>query len=104
MSTLLTRQPRSSSQLHTDFQQLVISGNASEWTLFCAIFKKSELLLRMFSYHKAWKILGLHPLCALLFTAGYALREYGAYNYLYEHNNTTLIIFVVSQVLIYVCP
>lgn len=66
--------------------------------------KTSDLLTRMFSYYKAWKVIGLHPLCALLFTVGYALREYGAYHYLYEDNNTTLIIFVVSQVLIYVCP
>ncbi|KAI0472989.1 hypothetical protein GGR56DRAFT_697839 [Xylariaceae sp. FL0804] len=25
--------------------------------------------------YKAWKLIGLHPLCAVLFTAGYALRD-----------------------------
>ncbi|KAI0402891.1 putative RTA1 domain protein [Xylaria palmicola] len=53
--------------------------------------------------YKCWKLVGLHPLCALLFTAGYALREYGAYNYIYTGTNV-LIIFVLSQVFIYVCP
>lgn len=56
-----------------------------------------------FSRYKSWKLIGLHPLCAVLFTAGYALREYGAYNYIYV-NNTVLIIFVLSQVFVYVCP
>lgn len=36
---------------------------------------------------------------------GYALREYGAYNYLYrEDSSSPLILFVLSQVFIYVCP
>lgn len=54
------------------------------------------------SLYKSWKLLGLHPLCALFYTAGYALREYGVYNYLYSFEN--LIIFILSQVLIYICP
>ncbi|KAI0010165.1 putative RTA1 domain protein [Xylariaceae sp. FL0662B] len=52
--------------------------------------------------YKCFKLIGLHPLCAVLFTAGYALREYGAFNYLYNTQN--LIIFILSQVFIYVCP
>ncbi|KAL2264436.1 hypothetical protein VTK26DRAFT_1 [Humicola hyalothermophila] len=56
-------------------------------------------------HYKAWRLLGLHPLCAVLFTAGYALREYGAYNYLYsETDSMPLIMFILSQVFIYVCP
>lgn len=55
--------------------------------------------------YKAWKLVGLHPICAVLFTAGYALREYGAYNYLYDRaTKLPLIIFVLSQVFIYICP
>lgn len=53
-------------------------------------------------HYKCLKPIGLHSLCAVLFTAGYALREYGAFNYLYSNQN--LIIFILSQVLIYVCP
>ncbi|KEF54477.1 uncharacterized protein A1O9_09644 [Exophiala aquamarina CBS 119918] len=34
--------------------------------------------------------------------AGYALREYGAFNYLYSDSN--LIVFILSQVFIYVSP
>ncbi|KAL9109406.1 MAG: hypothetical protein Q9227_005913 [Pyrenula ochraceoflavens] len=55
--------------------------------------------------YKAFKLIGWHPVCAVLFTAGYALREYGAYNYIYDNTtNTPLIIFILSQVFIYVCP
>ncbi|KAI1195907.1 putative RTA1 domain protein [Nemania serpens] len=53
--------------------------------------------------YKSWKLIGLHPLCAVLFTAGYALREYGAYNYIYTGSNV-LIGYILSQVFIYVCP
>ncbi|KAL5041296.1 hypothetical protein BDW71DRAFT_213196 [Aspergillus fruticulosus] len=55
--------------------------------------------------YKSWRLLGLYPLCGVLFTLGYALREYGAYNYLYDDENTTVLIaFVLSQVFVYVCP
>ncbi|KAI0517893.1 putative RTA1 domain protein [Xylaria bambusicola] len=53
--------------------------------------------------YKSWKLLGMHPLCAVLFTAGYAVREYGAYNYIYTSKNV-LIAYILSQVFIYVCP
>ncbi|RDL31402.1 uncharacterized protein BP5553_09611 [Venustampulla echinocandica] len=52
--------------------------------------------------YKCFKLIGLHPFCAVLFTAGYALREYGAFNYLYTSQN--LIIYIFSQVFIFMCP
>ncbi|KAH8689195.1 hypothetical protein BGW36DRAFT_365727 [Talaromyces proteolyticus] len=51
---------------------------------------------------KAWNIIGLHPFCAVLFTVGYALREVGAFNY--YQTSQTLIIYIMSQVFIYVGP
>ncbi|KAK3311561.1 uncharacterized protein B0T15DRAFT_79781 [Chaetomium strumarium] len=55
--------------------------------------------------YKAWRLIGLHPVCALLFTVGYALREYGAYNYLFSTTTKVpLSIFIVSQIFIYICP
>ncbi|KAK2036816.1 hypothetical protein LZ31DRAFT_560899 [Colletotrichum somersetense] len=55
--------------------------------------------------YKAFKLVGLHPTCAVMFTVGYALREYGAYNYLYDQDDKiSLIMFILSQVFIYVCP
>ncbi|KAL2809129.1 hypothetical protein BJX63DRAFT_371445 [Aspergillus granulosus] len=55
--------------------------------------------------YKCFRLLGLHPLCGILFTLGYALREYGSFNYLYrEEEMTVLITFVLSQVFIYICP
>jgi hypothetical protein len=32
-------------------------------------------------------MIGLHALCAVFYTAGYALQEYGAFNYLYSARN-----------------
>jgi hypothetical protein len=55
------------------------------------------------SRYNCWKLIGLHPLCAVLFTLGYALREYGAFHYQYS-SHLSLIIYVLSQVFIYVCP
>lgn len=46
----------------------------------------------------------MQSFCAVLFTAGYALREYGAFNYMYTKGSPNLFIFIVSQVFIYVCP
>ncbi|TDZ18574.1 Lipid-translocating exporter-like protein RTA1 [Colletotrichum orbiculare MAFF 240422] len=55
--------------------------------------------------YKAVGLVGLHPLCAVLFTAGYSLRAWGARNYLYlRDDKTPLLVFVVSQVFIYICP
>ncbi|KAI7785006.1 hypothetical protein LA080_008405 [Diaporthe eres] len=55
--------------------------------------------------YRSWKLIGLHPLCAVLFTVGYAMREYGSYNYMYILDDSTpLIIFILSQVCILVCP
>lgn len=54
------------------------------------------------SRYKCFKLIGLHPLCAVVFTAGYALREFGAFNYIYSPTN--LIVYILSQVCIYVCP
>jgi hypothetical protein len=40
--------------------------------------------------------------CASLFAVGFALREYGAFHYLYTPN--VLIVYILSVVLIYVAP
>ncbi|KAI0181196.1 putative RTA1 domain protein [Hypoxylon sp. FL1284] len=57
-------------------------------------------------HYKCFKILGLHPVCAVLFTVGYALREYGAFNYIYigKQNMPNLIMYIMSQVFIFICP
>ncbi|KAI2622493.1 hypothetical protein GGR54DRAFT_65964 [Hypoxylon sp. NC1633] len=55
--------------------------------------------------YKSFELIGLHPLCAVLFTAGYALREYGAYNYMYSFTTKVpLFVFIFSQVFIFICP
>ena len=54
------------------------------------------------SRYKCFKLIGLHPLCAVTFTAGYALREVAAFNYLYTHSH--LILYIMTQVLIFICP
>ncbi|KAG8415742.1 hypothetical protein J3458_009565 [Metarhizium acridum] len=70
--------------------------------VYHAVDELAWLTLYRRSRYKSFKLLGLHPLCAILFTAGYALREYGSMNYLYSDQN--LIIYILSQVFIYVCP
>ncbi|KAB5513133.1 putative RTA1 domain protein [Coniochaeta sp. 2T2.1] len=52
--------------------------------------------------YKCFRLIGLHPLCAITFTAGYALREVAANNYLYSPAH--LIIYIMSQVFIFICP
>ncbi|KAI1808219.1 hypothetical protein F4811DRAFT_548957 [Daldinia bambusicola] len=55
--------------------------------------------------YQAFKLIGLHPNCAVLFTIGYALREYGAYNYMYSvTTKTPLIMYILSQIFIFICP
>lgn len=67
--------------------------------------KSDPLTPASISRYKAWGLIGLHPVCAVMFTVGYALREYGAYNYLYEVNDMVpLILYILSQVFIYVGP
>ncbi|KAF1925761.1 uncharacterized protein M421DRAFT_423317 [Didymella exigua CBS 183.55] len=47
---------------------------------------------------KSWSITALHPLCALMFTAGFALRAYGAWNY--DNIGT----YITSTLLVYCAP
>ncbi|OQE28869.1 hypothetical protein PENSTE_c003G04047 [Penicillium steckii] len=57
--------------------------------------------------NNSWKMTGLHAFCAVLFTVGYALREYGAFNYMFEDKKSsqmTLGVYIASQVFIYICP
>ncbi|XP_014559648.1 hypothetical protein COCVIDRAFT_35166 [Bipolaris victoriae FI3] len=48
--------------------------------------------------YKAWKVTGLHPVCGLLFTAGFALRSYGAIHY------KDVNVYIASTILIYCAP
>ncbi|SMQ52976.1 unnamed protein product [Zymoseptoria tritici ST99CH_3D1] len=57
--------------------------------------------------YKAWKMIGLQPLCALLFTLGYAMREWNAFNYIYVDKTTSsnvLLVYILSQVFVYIAP
>lgn len=63
---------------------------------------KDYLLTPLSSRYRCFKLVGLHPLCAIIFAAGYGLREYGAFNYMYSNRN--LIIYILSQVFIFICP
>ncbi|OLN97105.1 hypothetical protein CCHL11_02182 [Colletotrichum chlorophyti] len=55
--------------------------------------------------YKSWKLIGLHPFCATLFTLGYALRIWGADNCMYiPTNKLPLVLFIISQICIFVGP
>lgn len=85
--------------------QWAISGSVSKWTIVPTIPKPAPLTPTT-SRYKCFKLIGLHPICAVLFAAGYALREYGAFSYLYlgVEGTSTLLTFIMSQVFIYICP
>ncbi|KAF7597034.1 hypothetical protein BBP40_010508 [Aspergillus hancockii] len=53
--------------------------------------------------YKSWRMIGLHPLCAVLLTLGYAMRVYLAYDH-YLYDKQILMIFILSQVFIFICP
>ena len=95
---LLTRERPCSLPLLSVRPQLVTSGNVSKYANVHS-YRPPNISI---SRYESFKLIGLHPLCAMLFTTGYALREYGAFNYLYSTKN--LIVFILSQVFIYICP
>ena len=54
-------------------------------------------------HFKAWKITGMHVVAAFIFTLGFALREYGAFNYDAKvQSNVT--VFIISTCAIYMAP
>lgn len=55
-------------------------------------------ILRLPSHYQSWRITGLYVFCSLLFTAGFIVRELGAFDY------SDLIIYIVSICLIYAAP
>ncbi|KAJ5584312.1 uncharacterized protein N7459_004112 [Penicillium hispanicum] len=56
-------------------------------------------------HYKSWKMSGLQPFVAVIFTAGYALREVGAFRYTYDGSQEqNLIIYIMNQVLVYIGP
>ncbi|ETS82045.1 hypothetical protein PFICI_07047 [Pestalotiopsis fici W106-1] len=52
--------------------------------------------------YKAWKWTVLHPLCALMFAVGFAVREVGAFNY--EVTRPNINIYITSTCFIYFAP
>lgn len=96
---------QSSSPWHLLFLQSFTSGNAGMYKI---AFSLAKLLLVLTLYarrYKAFRLIGLHSVCAVLFTLGFAFREYASYHYIYTGTGgTPLIIFILSQVFINVCP
>lgn len=100
------------------------AGDPTQWSLYvyvptkgAPIFFASAFAISAFFHiwqcnrYKSWALIGLYPFCAVLFTAGFALREYGGYNYIYNpydptdtSRTTTLMVYILSQVFIYICP
>lgn len=51
-----------------------------------------------FSHYKSWRLTGLYAFCAVLFTAGFIVREMGAFDY------SHLIKFIITICLVYAAP
>ncbi|KAK2810379.1 hypothetical protein FQN50_003110 [Emmonsiellopsis sp. PD_5] len=56
----------------------------------------------MNSRYKFFKVMFLHIVCCLMFTAGFALRAYGSHNYTFTKENLNF--YIASTCLIYMCP
>jgi hypothetical protein len=55
--------------------------------------------------YKAFKLVGLHAVCGVMFTVGYALRAYGSHHYMYDSDSKVpLMVFIMTQVFVYCCP
>ncbi|KAK2803603.1 hypothetical protein FQN51_003365 [Onygenales sp. PD_10] len=52
--------------------------------------------------YKFFKVMFLHIVCCLMFTAGFALRIYGSHNYTFTTENIN--VYIASTCLIYMCP
>ena len=50
------------------------------------------------SHYKSWRVTGYYPFCGALFTAGFAARVYGAFNY------DEIPPYLTSTILIYASP
>ncbi|KAK3341852.1 putative RTA1 domain protein [Lasiosphaeria hispida] len=73
--------------------------------VFSALFAISGVGHIWQCYHyKCFKLVGLHSLCAIVFAAGYALREYATFDLNYIYSTKNLLIFIISQVFIFICP
>ncbi|KAK3370887.1 putative RTA1 domain protein [Lasiosphaeria ovina] len=81
----------------------VYAPNKVAPVIFAAAFAASAAghIWQCYCY-KCFRVIGLHPVCAVVFSVGYMLREYGAFNYMYSTRN--LLVFIFSQVFIFVCP
>src|SRR4051812_44122747 len=67
-----TKQPPYSSPLRMLLQQQAISGNASKCPADIATIPSSDIPdADKTSRYKSIKLIGLHPLCAVMFTIGY---------------------------------
>ncbi|KAF2188454.1 hypothetical protein K469DRAFT_737351 [Zopfia rhizophila CBS 207.26] len=67
--------------------------------IFAALFLISGLVhFWQCVHYKAFKITALHPFCCLLFAVGFALREYGAFDY------DNLTVYIISIICIYCAP
>jgi hypothetical protein len=76
-----------------------VSGCIHAWQCMYVNSNARHLpLLTVASHYKCWKVTGIFPWAALIFTAGYALREVGAFHY------GNLNIYISSLVMLYAAP
>ncbi|KAA8641474.1 uncharacterized protein ATNIH1004_001939 [Aspergillus tanneri] len=52
--------------------------------------------------YKCFKLMWLHIACCIMFTIGFATREYGAFNYM--DSDANLAVYIVSTCMIYMAP
>ncbi len=102
-STRRTRALQSFSRPPLPSRAFFTSGNAcTSQKLLSAKFPgcKPSLLIPTAnnSHHKSWKLTGLYVFCAVLFTAGFIVREMGAFDY------ANLVKYIIATCLVYAAP
>ncbi|KAI9044811.1 RTA1 domain-containing protein [Aspergillus affinis] len=55
-------------------------------------------------HYNCFKTMWLHLVCCFMFTAGFALRQYGSFNYIDSEDRTNLYFYIGSTCLIYMAP
>ncbi|POR38230.1 Uncharacterized protein TPAR_01569 [Tolypocladium paradoxum] len=84
---------------YVDGSYFFYAPNKGAAIFFAIAFLASGLVHAWQSWHyKCWKLTPLFPFCCLLFTAGFALREYGAFHY------DNLDVFIASICITYAAP
>ncbi|KAK8121634.1 hypothetical protein PG984_010304, partial [Apiospora sp. TS-2023a] len=92
---------------HLVFGSLYVYEPNKSASIFFAVAFGLSAMFHVFQcfYFKAWNMLGLHAICAVILAAGYGIREWSTYHFMYlKTDKLPLSLFITNQVMIMICP